>query len=201
MDDNKSVASIKRRIIEGNEDASEILHIINLLIKFKARTQTICSIFSNTEFILHERDIGRMYKEVHGQASGRGFETYLPKKLLATYELTYHASVYFALYEKYKSIFKMDPRARVEAYSEYLRLFETTVDEAILKFTNAFKITQYIETGDIVKINCHTCKTIFVHPSYTPLLTSMCPCCEKVRKFNKLQPNQPQTSLISQLTA
>jgi hypothetical protein len=181
---NESTA-IHRKMMLDPQFTFQDQYVIQKLIEFKARTKTICSILKNSSVQISESDIGRLYKNAHGIASGRGLESYSPDRMIGSHERVYHASFYVILYRKLLNIHNNVPMAHVEAYKEYLFLFDQTIEDPVLSFTLAYRICQFSDTGSFVYVPCRECKLKFIHLANTPVSSNSCPCCTLIRRRTK----------------
>lgn len=186
METDNSKNAIERKLLKSPKSTPWAHYVITKLIEFQTKTKMIARIIANYDVHITEQDIGRLYKEKHGKASSRGQDIFNPERLIHSTERTFHASIYYALYKDYSRLYPDKPMALIEAYNEYLRLFQTDVESAVLSFTYAYTTVQFFGMNKFVYVRCFQCKLHFVHLPNTPLSNSSCPSCAILKKNTKV---------------
>jgi len=179
MDKSNSFLSIEKKILNSSPNSAEIHYAIIQLVTYQARPKVIGSLLQHMDPAINERDIGRLFKEMHGYPSKRGSSVYSPTKLIGTWEKKFHASLYMALFNQFSRFYPSNKTyALIESYKEYLEITGNTPANAVLSFSSAYVLKQLIDMNDLTYIKCRKCKCNFVHQAMHPVTKSSCPSCE-----------------------
>lgn len=183
-DISNSTASIERKLLKNAGSSNWAHYIVTNLIALQARTKTIERLIRAHGINITEADIGRMYKNYHGVASPRGLDKFIPDRMLDSHDKTFHGSVFYALFIQYQRVHEEKITAIIEAYKEYLKLFDLGIGIGPLSFGDAHRVIQFVNSGDLEYCRCNICKLKHLQISISG---TACPACHIIKRSSRPQ--------------
>jgi hypothetical protein len=188
---NSSNQTSRRKVMRHTMSLTQDARLIYELCEVKARPKTILHFIKFMDTPFSQGDIGRMYKEVHGEAPPRGMATHSVERSIGTAERRLHASYYGKKFAEIAKLGLTGARLHLRAYYFYLYEFEVNVDNAILSFEQAFQIIQGIQRADLEYTRCREkdCASHFLKVFGKYVSHNACPVCNLFRKRAKNAPD------------
>ncbi|MFC3110204.1 FlhC family transcriptional regulator [Undibacterium arcticum] len=172
----------KRKLSKNTLATTEGVNLIYQLCEVKARAKTIAYLMRSTDSSFTPADIGRIYKDIHGESPSKGMMPVSPERAIGSSEKRFHASYYGKKYKRLSELGLIGARLHLATYQHYLLDFECTVDDALLSFDLGFKIIQSIQIGELVYATCRDCRSHFLNVMGSPLSNHACPLCAIFKK-------------------